>query len=136
MRVLNLSTVEIFWLAQVGVCKTGVRDLLLLAQVGGCKTGLRDVLWLARGGDFGTWISDVLCLTQLGGVRIGVPNSLLQGQCGMLQETIEDGWLCSFPGAPSLPTLSYFYCFLHAVPLLGQRFLFQLVREDSWYGHL
>ena len=117
MSGLNLSDVEILWLAQCGVCVTGVDDMLWLAQVGGCKTGLRDVLWLARGGDFGTWISDVLCLTQLGGVRIGVPNSLLQGQCGMLQETIEDGWNCYFNGAISLPAPHLFYCLLGETPL-------------------
>ena len=41
MSGLTLSTVEILFLVQVGVCKTGLSDVLWLAQVGFCNTGVR-----------------------------------------------------------------------------------------------
>ena len=109
MSGLNLSAVEILWLEKVGVCKTGVSDVLWLAQVGVCNTGVRDVLWqaqtggcktgvsavlwLERGGGCRMWVSDVLCMAQVGGLRIGVLERLLQGLCGLIQETIEYGWI-------------------------------------------
>ena len=47
---------------------------LWLAQVDSCKTGFSDVLWISH----------------VGGVIIGVCVNLLNGQGGMIQETIED----------------------------------------------
>ena len=117
MRSLTLSDAEILWMEQVGVGKTGVFDVLLLAQAGGCKTGVSAVLWLAQVGDCGTWVGNVLFLAQVDGVGIDVLNILLQDQCGMIQETIKDGWLCNFTGSLRLLALSFFSCLLGAVPL-------------------
>ena len=47
---LTLTSVEILWLAQVGVCKALVSDVLWMAQVGVCKTGMRYVVWMAHVG--------------------------------------------------------------------------------------
>ena len=110
MRNLTFSAVEILWLAQVGVFESGVSDVLCLAQVGGCKTGVSAVLFLAQVGGRGTGESDVLWLEKASGARIGVRNGLLKVQCGLLQETIEDGWLCDFNGALILPALYFFSC--------------------------
>ena len=59
------------------------------------------VSWIEQGGGCGTWVSDVLCLVQVGGVGIEVLNSLLQVLWILLHQTIEDRWLCNFPGASS-----------------------------------
>ena len=92
---------DLLWLAQVDGCENWVMSVLCLSQVGSCGLGVCGVLWLA----------------QVGGVSIGVCTKLLQGQCGLLQETIEYLWLCNFPGALSLPTLSSFSCLLGTVLL-------------------
>ena len=92
-------------------------DALWLAQVGGCKTGLSAVLWLARVGGCVTGVSDVFWLAQVVAVRIGVWNILLKVRFGLLQETIESGWLCGFPGTLSLPAIYLFSCLLGALTL-------------------
>ena len=117
MSVLTLYSVDILWLAQAGVCKTGGRDVLCMTQVGGCENVVSDVLWLEQVGGCEIVVCDVLWLAHVGGVRIGGCNSLLQGLCGLLQEIIEDGWICYFPGALSLPALYLFYFVLGEVPL-------------------
>ena len=53
----------------------------------------------------GEWSEDWICM------------KLLNGRGGMLQETIEDGWLCDFIRVTILPDPHFFSYFLGEVPL-------------------
>ena len=76
-----------------------------------------EVSWLAHVGGLKTGLSDVLWISQVGGGKIGVCVNLFIEQGGLLQKTIEDGWICDFSRAVSLPSPDLFYCFIGEVPL-------------------
>ena len=57
---LTLSSVEILWLEQFGVCVPGLNTMLWLAQVDVCETVVMYVLWMAQVGSLVIGVCELL----------------------------------------------------------------------------